>query len=91
VSPETPLRRTLEWAVNIALILVALAATAWTVFFDVLCIGSCTNSPQAGVWSWLTLAGTAVGTALVMRRRTRRLGRLLLAATVAVAIGSTVT
>jgi GNAT superfamily N-acetyltransferase len=78
-----------ELASDIALALVALAAAGWVLLFDVLCVGSCTDTPEAGVWSWLALGCAVAGTALLPRARSRRLGRLLLAATIVVAVTTT--
>jgi hypothetical protein len=80
-----------ELAADTTLVLVALAAGAWVLLFDVLCIGSCTDTPRAGVWTWLALGCAGVGTALLLRHDTRRLGRVLLAATLVLAVVATLT
>jgi hypothetical protein len=79
-----------ELAADTALVLAALAAFAWVLLLDVLCIGSCTDTPRAGAWTWLTLGCAGAGIALVLRSATRRLGRALLVAAVVLAVAATV-
>jgi hypothetical protein len=78
-----------ELAADTLLVLAALAAAAWVLLFDVLCIGSCTDTPRAGLWTWLALGCAGVGIVLLVRPDTRGLGRVLLAATVALAVAAT--
>ena len=74
-----------ELAADILLSAAAFAAALWVLLFDVLCVGSCTNTPQAGAGSWLTIGAAVGGTALLAARR-RVAGRLVLTAGVALAI-----
>jgi hypothetical protein len=78
-----------ELAADTVLVLAALAAAAWVLLFDVLCVGSCTDTPRAGLWTWLALGCAGVGIVLLVGPETRRLGRMLLAATVALAVVAT--
>ena len=80
-----------ELAADTLLVLAALAAAAWVLLFDVLCVGSCTDTPRAGLWTWLAFGCAGVGIVLLLRARTRGLGRVLLAATVALAVVATLT
>lgn len=78
-----------EFAADIALAVLALAAAAWVLLLDVLCIGSCTDTPAAGLWSWLTIGSAVVGTALLLGARRRLPGRVLLVGALALAAAFT--
>src|SRR4051794_37498203 len=61
--------RMVELAADTVLVVVAFATAAWVLLLDVLCIGSCTDTPRAGAWTWLTLGAALAGTALLARGR----------------------
>lgn len=79
-----------EFAADVALAVLALAAAAWVLLFDVLCIGSCTDTPDAGAWSWLAIGCAVSGAGLLLLARRRLAGRLLLGAAIALALASTI-
>ena len=85
MAPNTAGGRIAEFAADIVLAGLAFAAAAWVLLFDVLCIGSCTNSPDAGLGSWLTIGAAVGGTALLLTRR-RATGRAVLVAGLALAV-----
>ena len=74
-----------ELAADISLASLAGGAAAWVLLFDVLCVGSCTNTPEAGLGSWLTVGAALAGIALLVTGR-RPAGRLVLGAGVALAV-----
>ena len=68
----------------------AWAAAAWAVLLSALCIGdACSEDLRVTWWAWLAVLGALVGTALVFRRGTARLGRALLAVPIVVALAAT--
>jgi hypothetical protein len=78
-----------EFAADMALALLALAAAAWVLLFDVLCVGSCTNTPEAGLVSWLVIAAAVAGAVLLLVARRRLPGRALLAGAIVLAAAVT--
>lgn len=78
----------IDLAADGALALLALAAAAWVLLLDVLCIGSCTDTPRAGAMTWLVIGGALGGAALLFSGK-RRAGRVVLTVTIALAIAAT--
>ena len=78
-----------EFAADIVLAMLALAAAGWVLLFDVLCVGSCTDTPEAGFVSWLVVICALVGAVLLLVARRRLAGRVLLAATLVLAAAVT--
>ncbi len=74
-----------ELAADIGLAALAVVAAAWVLLFDLLCVGSCTNTPDAGLGSWLTVGAALAGVALLLSGR-RPAGRVVLGAGVALAV-----
>ena len=70
--------------------LAAWVATAWAVLLSALCIGdACSEDLRVTWWAWLAVLGALVGTALVFREGTARLGRALLVMPIIVAVAAT--
>ena len=68
----------------------AWAAAAWAVLLSALCIGeACSEDLRVTWWAWLTLLAALVGTALVFRKGTARLGQALLVIPIIVAVTAT--
>jgi hypothetical protein len=68
----------------------ALVCAAWALLLSALCIGdSCPDSLRVTWWAWLAIAGALGGCGLVLRPRTRLLGRLLLTVPIVVAVAVT--
>jgi hypothetical protein len=68
----------------------ALVCATWALLLSVLCIGdSCPEGLRVTWWAWLAIAGALGGCALVLRSRTRLLGRLLLTVPIVVAVAVT--
>jgi len=78
----------IAWAVFGAL--GAWAAATWAVLLSALCVGdACSEDLRVTWWAWLALLGALVGTALVSRKGTARLGHALLAMPIIVAVTAT--
>jgi hypothetical protein len=68
----------------------AWAAAAWAVLLSAVCIGdACSEDLRVTWWAWLALLGALVGTALVFRKSTARLGQVLLVMPIIVAVTAT--
>lgn len=60
-------------------IVVGWVAAAWTLGMSAFCIGeTCRDGVRVTWWAWLAIAGALMGTILVLRRRTRPAGVVLL-------------
>jgi hypothetical protein len=69
----------------------AWAAAAWAVLLSALCIGdACSEDLRVTWWAWLAVIGALVGTALVFRKGTARVGRALLVMPIIVAVAATI-
>lgn len=70
--------------------IVALACAAWALLLSALCIGdTCPESLRVTWWAWLAIAGSLAGVVLVLRPRTRPLGRALLIVPIVIAVAVT--